>query len=908
MPYASRAVRALLRLGGACSLANGLPILLVSGLLFLGAVGTLLWKTQRATAQREEVVLEQFRLDTVNLASNLAYFFQERHNDLNNLAESRPVETYFENVALGMSPRYGLLASVQEIDALLQKTLKDKLLARQPIFTRVTLKDAAGAVIATLEQARTPAAPLEGPASFPAMEVDCAALRWSMADRGDGPLEVVVDHPVVFRGKTEGAISARLSLDTVLHALVNDARGEKQSTYCLGFGDNVVACPPQDVQGYSTVLRGAPGSVVRIAGPGATARGSPFHSGGRLGMAAPVEGTPFTVLRMVPETVLLGAAAWPLSVLAGLLCLVLLAALALFTRVNAERMVLNARVEEQHRSQGVLRKRMEEFSTLFNALPGYAFYKDPDGVYVTANALFCDAVGLPLEAIVGKRDDAIFPQYLAAGYMRDDQLLLSGRQDFHETEETILHRGREVQLVTRKLVLRHSDGTLGGLIGLGFDLTEKKRIEEELRWANDRMEERIRQRTEELALTNSLLQGEIAERRKAHQDISLILDAISAILIVVDGQGRVQRWSKAARQSFSLPVEAVAGREFVRLPLTWDGETVIKGIAACRETGQAVKLANIWYERPDGADGFLVVTISPLADEGADVSGYLLLGDDITDVRFLEAQLSQAAKLEAIGQLAAGIAHEINTPTQYVGDSVTFLKDAFTDLDRLQAWAESFCRSASPGTPEDTAALAGLLEAIDAPFLKEEVPRTIARIFEGIERIRSIVLAMKRFSYTSGDDKRPVDIRNAIENTLVISRNEWKYLAEVTTDFDPGLPEVFCLSGDINQVFLNIIVNAAHAIGDVVRGTSHLGRIAISTRQDGAFAEIRIQDTGPGIPEEVGHKVFNLFFTTKEVGKGTGQGLAIAYDIVVNKHGGSISFTSEPGQGTTFLIRLPIHG
>ena len=900
--------RPRLRWSGERSATQGWVLLTIFAVLFLGAMSALLWRTHAASAQHDSLALEQFRWDTANLAANLEYFFQERRSDMQNLAGSRPVESYFENVALGMSPRYGLLASIQEIEISFRKYLGEKMLAQKTIFECITLRDETGTIVVRLEQGGMAAAANHNTPTLSAMEADNEGLLWKIVDEGSGNVGLVITQPVIFHGKREGSVSARMSLETLFSALVRDQVGGKQREYCLAFDGKSLACPGAEFESLASAMQGLVGSVSQISSSQVPGAKDGIGAGPLLGTAARVGGTPFMVLSMIPEKALVGSATWPLLVLIGALSLVLLAGLALFGRTNAQRMVLNARVEEQKSSESALRKRMEEFSTLFNALPGYAFYKDPAGVYVTANSSFCAAVGFPLEAIVGKRDDELFPEHLAQGYMRDDQLLLSGDKDFYEIEETILDHGREVRLITRKLALRHSDGCLGGLIGLGFDITEKKHIEEELRQANDRMEEGIRLRTEELALANALLQEEIAERLKAHQAIKLILDSISAILIVLDADGQVTHWGNAAHLSFGMSLGEVVGRRFAQLPLAWDWNEVANGLATCRETGQTVKLSNVWYERPDGSDGFLVVSVTRLCAKGSDMSGYLLLGEDITEVRALEAQLSQAAKLEAIGQLAAGIAHEINTPTQYVGDSVTFLKDAYEDLNRLVTQANELSRLPSPCGQSIAASLSSLLEEIDAPFLGEEIPKTIERIYEGIERISTIVLAMKRFSYNSGNEKKAMDIRNAIENTLVISRNEWKYVAEATTDFDSELSTVMCLAGDMNQVLLNIIVNAAHAISDVVRESNGLGRIAISTRKDNEFAEIRIQDTGTGIPKEVGDKVFNLFFTTKEVGKGTGQGLAIAYDIVVNKHNGSITFESEPGQGTTFIIRLPLAG
>jgi signal transduction histidine kinase len=176
---------------------------------------------------------------------------------------------------------------------------------------------------------------------------------------------------------------------------------------------------------------------------------------------------------------------------------------------------------------------------------------------------------------------------------------------------------------------------------------------------------------------------------------------------------------------------------------------------------------------------------------------------------------------------------------------------------------------------------------------------------EGVNRVAGIVRAMKRFSHPGPAEKIPTDIHQAIESTILVSRNEWKYVADLTTDFEPGMPLVPCIAGEFNQVILNLIVNAAHAIADAIKGSGGKGAIRIGTRNNGGFAEIRVSDTGSGIPEAIRSKVFDPFFTTKPVGKGTGQGLAIAHSVIVQKHRGTIRFETENGKGTTFVIQLP---
>lgn len=282
---------------------------------------------------------------------------------------------------------------------------------------------------------------------------------------------------------------------------------------------------------------------------------------------------------------------------------------------------------------------------------------------------------------------------------------------------------------------------------------------------------------------------------------------------------------------------------------------------------------------------------------------------DVTEREALAAQLVQAQKLEAIGQLAAGIAHEINTPTQYVGDNIAFLKESFTGLLRLHKKYHGLLEAArrGPVASELMAEVEAAEHQADMPYLAEEIPKAIEQAAEGVDRITRIVRAMNEFSHPSSEEKIPVDLNRELENTIVVCRSEWKYVAEVVTDFAPDLPLVPCLPGDMNQVFLNMIVNAAHAIAEAAgRTPANKGTITVGTRRDNDRVEVRISDTGTGIPENIRSRIFDPFFTTKDPGKGTGQGLAIAHSVVTEKHGGTIRVETETGKGAAFIISLPI--
>jgi two-component system, NtrC family, sensor kinase len=277
----------------------------------------------------------------------------------------------------------------------------------------------------------------------------------------------------------------------------------------------------------------------------------------------------------------------------------------------------------------------------------------------------------------------------------------------------------------------------------------------------------------------------------------------------------------------------------------------------------------------------------------------------LSDLKRMQTQLVQAQKLEAIGSLAAGVAHEINTPTQYVSDNVTFLGRAFAQLSTLASRAAEVVAA-----PHDDAAHQGLAQALKRTklgFLLTQVPRALDQSKDGLARIAAIVGAMKELSHPSSHEKEPVDLAHAIQTTLTIAHNEWKYVADVDTDLDPAVPPVPALRNELSQVILNLVVNAAHAIADARRGEGgEKGRIRISTRLEAAFVVIEVSDTGTGIPESIRDRIFDPFFTTKPVGRGSGQGLAIVYDVVVEKHGGDIDVTSEVGRGSTFVVRLPI--
>jgi two-component system NtrC family sensor kinase len=278
---------------------------------------------------------------------------------------------------------------------------------------------------------------------------------------------------------------------------------------------------------------------------------------------------------------------------------------------------------------------------------------------------------------------------------------------------------------------------------------------------------------------------------------------------------------------------------------------------------------------------------------------------DLTESKRLEIELQQAQKLEAVGRLAAGIAHEINTPIQYIGDNTRFLGEALNQLTQFSQKQREVLESVGL-SPEARQELDKAAVEAELDYLLSEVPDTLGGTLQGLQRVATIVRAMMEFAHPDRQEMVSTDLNRVLQATIEVSRNEYKYVAEMETDFGQ-IPPVICHAGDMSQAFLNIIVNAAHAITDVSKQRAKMGKVRVSTVQEGNDVLVTIQDDGGGIPESIRGKIFDPFFTTKEVGRGTGQGLAIAHALI-EKHRGTLTFESEIGVGTSFHVRVPIDG
>ncbi len=437
---------------------------------------------------------------------------------------------------------------------------------------------------------------------------------------------------------------------------------------------------------------------------------------------------------------------------------------------------------------------------------------------------------------------------------------------------------------------------------------ELEKVRTQLEHSQSKLEKKVEERTAELVQLNKELSDEIAYKDKMQRlqsrlaaavenadEAIVITNTVPEIVYVNPAFERTTGYSagEAMGKNPSILNSGLHGKEFFAdMWKTIESGRVWKGRFRNRN-----KQGDIYDEEG---------TISSVKDAHGNIIEYVAIKRDITQELEMERQLLQMSKMEAIGTLSAGIAHEINTPIQYVTDNTRFLEEVFRDYQELNILYRELKKSAAAHEMlgEKARKIEDFEEEIDLEYLNEESGKAIGGALEGLDRIATVVRAMKEFSHPGGQEKEPENINRLIENTVIVSINEWKTCAEIDLDLDNSLPEVHVYSGQMKQAILNLVVNAAHAIAEKKSGEK--SKIRISTGLADGNVKVVIHDTGAGIPEEIIDKIFDPFFTTKTVGKGTGQGLAMVHSVIVDGHGGTLGVTSQQGEGTEFIFTLPI--
>ncbi len=455
-------------------------------------------------------------------------------------------------------------------------------------------------------------------------------------------------------------------------------------------------------------------------------------------------------------------------------------------------------------------------------------------------------------------------------------------------------------LITRKMVV---------------EIAQRERAETRVILLNQDLERKVNERTAALSKSNESLTNEIAVRIQAEKELRLLSTAVEqspVAVVITDPQGNITYVNHKFTECSGYSAEEAVGQNPRILKSGYTSPADYKKLWDAITEGQTWR-GEFHNRKKTGEMYWESALITPIDDTNGTVSHFLAIKEDITERRELENQLQQANKLEAIGQLAAGMAHEINTPIQFVGNNTTFIKDASASLapilSALGQWWESRADTShgSLALKQLETCYEGALRNGDIECFEKEIPKALDETLQGIERVAEIVRVMKEFADPGSKGKVAVDLSHSIETTIAVAQSQWKPVAEMETAFAADLPPVLCYASELNQVMFNLITNAAHAIGEVVGdGATTKGKITITTCLDGPFARISVADTGAGIPQEVRWRIFEPFFTTKPLGRGVGQGLAMAHHSIVKKHGGKIWLQSEVGKGTTFHVQLPL--
>ncbi|MCP5050988.1 MAG: PAS domain-containing protein, partial [bacterium] len=418
-------------------------------------------------------------------------------------------------------------------------------------------------------------------------------------------------------------------------------------------------------------------------------------------------------------------------------------------------------------------------------------------------------------------------------------------------------------------------------------LEEKERVQEILTQSNYEME-KVR---------------DIAVIRNAENEI--LLTAISTIFVAVDSDGYIFQWNKSSEKFFKISREQALKHPFAYLlndyiPEEKLKEIVRKGLKEQRPSKDIT--VNVDLGHGNGGNKLLLASISPVIDRTGKKLGFLLMAEDITNRKEEEDMQNLSKKLEALGQMASGIAHEIKTPLQYIGHNSRFVSDSFKDVMQVFETIEEGLREMEKSDRPGVAKLIkDQMVRNDMDYIMEEIPKASSQIINGVEKVSEIIQSMTEYTYPGRGFKEKCDINELLKSTLVVVQNSIKRRADIHLNLDKDLPHVPCYPGELCQVFLNVLVNA----GDAVEEKGEWGNISIYTGCEEENVLISITDTGVGIAENHRENIFTPFFTTKEVGKGTGQGLSLAHNVITENHNGKLEFTSKAGEGTTFYIRLP---
>ncbi|MBM7115519.1 PAS domain-containing protein [Archangium primigenium] len=540
-------------------------------------------------------------------------------------------------------------------------------------------------------------------------------------------------------------------------------------------------------------------------------------------------------------------------------------------RTQALNLRLRAEMEERQRIEGELREQRTLLSSILTHIPYSVFWKDRQGAYLGANPHFLQDMGLESqEALLGKTDlELSMPRAQAEAYRRDDfEVMESGQPKISFEEPLARTSGEESWLLTSKVPLKHPDGTVVGMVGIFADISERRRQQQALQDAKLLVERHV-----------ASLEAQV---REAHLRNHYLMQNSGAAVFLLNEEGSVLDLNPVAQRVLGGSEDALRGLAFESFAPEKNREPLRRALRDLRVVG-TVRMENQPMDTVTGSRVMLDLAAS--LQVTGNTRRLLVVGHDVTEKWRLEQQSIQNERLASMGALAAGIAHEINNPMAYVLSNLTYLQESRDELEHV-------LESLPGGIPAR------------AEEMLAEVKDILAESLAGGRRIRDIVRDMRFFSHTAGEELAPVDLHACLDVVLRMAHGELKHVARVDKRYDSALPLVPASEGRLSQVFLNLVINAVHAMRS---GKPEDQVLRVITRRDGDWARIEISDSGTGIPPDVLPHIFEPFFTTKPAGAGTGLGLSISLSIL-QKMGGGIQVQSTVGVGTTFLLSLPVHG
>ncbi len=559
-------------------------------------------------------------------------------------------------------------------------------------------------------------------------------------------------------------------------------------------------------------------------------------------------------------------------------------------------------VSEITRSREELSRLQKTYERLLASAGQGIFGIDADEIITYANPMAGTLLGFSREDLVGMNyhelisDAATACPLPALPALPNRQSALEGR--FLRADGSAFY----AEAVLTPLI---EDGRPQGAVLVFHDVSLRKRYEEGIANHQRELEKLVEERTSTLSREiDQRARTEEALRKSTGRLIGIASTLVEGVLLT-DLNGHILFANRSAQRLLGDETRPLAGTdldETMRIEENGAPRTFAEGpLQRTADGGEAAIIEDAVFVAADGRRLSMAYAAAPLEEEGKR-RGVVISFRSIETLKQAQFEALQASRLASVGQLAAGIAHEINTPIQYVGDNLRFISDSLSSiadtLARLRTLMEG---EAVPAPLKD--GILRLFADNDLDYLLEELPQAAAQSLDGVAHVAHIVRSMKDFSHPGGAGKVSTDINHAIDSTITVSRNEWKHLAEIETRLAADLPHIACLPAEINQVLLNLITNAAHAIESEKTGT--LGHITISTRTLEDGIEIRVADNGPGVPAPIRDKIFDPFFTTKPVGKGTGQGLSICLDVITHKHGGKLFLEDGTPKGACFVIQLP---